>query len=356
VPLATPETLRGHVAGRKLQPVYLLVGDDNSRIDALAAGVADTVEDELRAFNVERLYASDKAVEIESSVDAVVEAARVAPMMAPWRVVMVLRAEKWLKPKRVAAEEAGTQSGAETHSAEPEQAAQTPQTIDKGATAPLIEYLKRPVPSTVLVFVASDMNKSTALAKAFDKHATVIECWGLAESDTDDAADVRHAMALIRTAASAEGRQFEPAAAQLLVARSGGDVARLRGDLEHVLLFTQGKRAITRGDVEAVVSERQSVPDHWTIVRAIERNDAAEALRLLGLALEDGAIPVMILGQLAYFVRQTLPRTRPRAVAAAIQAVFRTDQDLKSSGGDSRVLLERLVLELCGEPRRRGRG
>ena len=31
----------------------------------------------------------------------------------------------------------------------------------------------------------------------------------------------------------------------------------------------------------------------------------------------------------------------------AIEALFRTDLDLKSSGGDPRVLLERLVVELC---------
>ena len=32
----------------------------------------------------------------------------------------------------------------------------------------------------------------------------------------------------------------------------------------------------------------------------------------------------------------------------AIEAVFRTDLTLKRSGGDPRVLLERLVVELCG--------
>jgi DNA polymerase III delta subunit len=34
-------------------------------------------------------------------------------------------------------------------------------------------------------------------------------------------------------------------------------------------------------------------------------------------------------------------------VPAAIEALFRTDLELKSSGGDPRVLLERLVVELC---------
>jgi len=38
--------------------------------------------------------------------------------------------------------------------------------------------------------------------------------------------------------------------------------------------------------------------------------------------------------------------TDPRRVPAAIEALFRTDLELKSSG-DARVLLERLVVQLC---------
>ena len=34
--------------------------------------------------------------------------------------------------------------------------------------------------------------------------------------------------------------------------------------------------------------------------------------------------------------------------AAAIESVFRTDRALKQSGGDPRILLERVVVEVCG--------
>jgi DNA polymerase III delta subunit len=53
----------------------------------------------------------------------------------------------------------------------------------------------------------------------------------------------------------------------------------------------------------------------------------------------------MVLGQLAWVVRKKL---RPDRIPAAVEALFRTDVALKSSAGDHRVLLERLVLELCG--------
>jgi len=53
----------------------------------------------------------------------------------------------------------------------------------------------------------------------------------------------------------------------------------------------------------------------------------------------------MVLGQLAWVVRTKLRSDR---LSYAVEALFRTDIDLKTSAGDHRVLLERLVLELCG--------
>ena len=55
----------------------------------------------------------------------------------------------------------------------------------------------------------------------------------------------------------------------------------------------------------------------------------------------------MGLGQLR-FAAERLPGSRVRS---AIDAVFRTDLALKSSGGEPRMLLERLVVELCGDRR-----
>jgi hypothetical protein len=62
----------------------------------------------------------------------------------------------------------------------------------------------------------------------------------------------------------------------------------------------------------------------------------------------------MVLGQLRW-IAEKMP---PARIGAAIDAVFRTDVALKSSGGDPRILLERLVVELCHggrsvSPRRR---
>ena len=68
----------------------------------------------------------------------------------------------------------------------------------------------------------------------------------------------------------------------------------------------------------------------------------------LGLALDAGRVPFFCWGRFGWRRRSC---RQPRC-EAAIEAVFRTDLALKSSGGDPRILLERLVVELCGNASR----
>jgi DNA polymerase-3 subunit delta len=310
--------------------VYLLVGDDDAEIVRLTAELTALVEDELRAFNVERLYAGEKGVTAAS----IAEAARMLPMMSDRRVLVVLRGERLLKPKRRGRVD-------EIESSEDEPA---------GDADGLVEYLQRPEPSTTLVVAASDVDRTRKIWKSgFQKHAVVVECWGLkGEKDPkylDLRAIARRAEQLVRQAAAEAGQQIDPAAARLVAERAGADIVRLRGDLDRLLLFAAGKPKISLADAREVVSAESS-QDNWAVTTAIQQGNSAEALRQLALALDSGAVPYMVLGQLAWFVREKL--ADPRRIKAAVDALFRTDLDLKTSGGDPRVLLERLVVELCG--------
>ena len=82
-------------------------------------------------------------------------------------------------------------------------------------------------------------------------------------------------------------------------------------------------------------------------IQSIEAGHTAQALRQLALMLDVGAPPEKILGQLGWLVRTKFPVLARAGLAASIEAVFRTDLNLKRSAGDPRVLLERLVVELC---------
>jgi DNA polymerase-3 subunit delta len=209
-------------------------------------------------------------------------------------------------------------------------------------------YVREPEPRTSLVFVATDVDRSRRLYKALQKNATIVQCWGLRDAK-DARVDLRQvareAEQLVRQRVARAGQQIEPAAARLVAERAGADISRLRGDLERLMLFAGGKEKITLSDAQEVVSA-ETAQDDWAVTNAIQRGNTAEALRQLALVLDAGATPYLVLGQLGYFVREKFGD--PRRVRGAVDALFRTDVALKSSGGDPRVLLERLVVELCG--------
>ena len=142
----------------------------------------------------------------------------------------------------------------------------------------------------------------------------------------------------------------------MLVARSGGDISKLRGDVERLLLFSEGRRTITADDVRDVVTDQAGVDDEWAVVNAIAEGNAARALVETGLRLERGDSPHALVGQLRWWVSTKLAQGAPGRAKAAVEALLRTDLALKSSGGDERVLLERLVVELTDKPLPQPRG
>ena len=333
MPSSTPAAVRKQIAQRKPDPVYLIVGDDDAEMSRLANDISELVEETLRVFNSERLYAGEKGI----TPAAIVEAARLLPMMADRRVVTVLRAERILKPRR---------KGRVPLEAEPADDLGEP----AGETDVLDAYIKDPVPQSTLVLVANDVDRTRKIYKTIQKHATVVECWGLKagrEARVDLREVARTAEQLIRQTVAESGQQIEPAAAKLIAERAGTEISRLRADVDRLLLYTLGNSKITLDDARQVVSA-ETAQDDWAVTNAIQRRDASEALRQLALALDAGGVPYVILGQLAWFVREKMPFTDPRRVPGAIESLFRTDVDLKSSAGDPRVLLERLVIELCG--------
>jgi DNA polymerase-3 subunit delta len=335
MPLASSAAVLKQIAKREPDPVYLIIGDDDLEMSRLATRMFDLVDDELRAFNTERLYAGERGI----GPAAIVEAARMLPMMSDRRVVVVQRAEKMLKPRR-------RQKEAEP---ELEEAGEPPTDLDV-----LESYIRDPVRQTTLALVASDVDRTRRIYKAIQKHATIVECWGL-KASAKDPRDVK-GWELDRIAKEAadrairmvkeSGRSLEPRAARLLAERAGTDIVTLRGDVERLLLYVGDKTSIDHQDVVEIASGETS-QDRWAVTDAILRRDAPRALHQLGLALEGGGIPYMILGQLAYCVREKLSDADPRRVPAAVEALFRTDLELKNSISEPRVLLERLVVELC---------
>lgn len=310
MPALTTTILRKQLAEGDTDPLYMLVGADDLEKSAVAAEFAEMVEEDLRVFNVERMYGG------ETKVDAVIDAASTLPMMAPRRVIVIAEAEKILMPKR------------ESKASEAEQER-------------LEAFIKDPPSHATVVFVCGPLDRRRRIIQLLLKVAHVVDC-GTIESESD-------AQRWVKARAIREKVTLDPAAVNELVERAGLDVARLRAGFDRLTLYAMGQSTITADDVRQAVSAGPEAQTDWGIANAIQRNDVREALRELGLAFESGDVAVKILGQIRIAAEKLSgPRLRP-----AMDALLRTDIALKSSGGDARILLERLVVEMCPEGRRR---
>lgn len=328
----TAAQLRQASRSGRLPPVLLIIGDDEQEKAELVAAVQRVVEPELEAFNSQRFYSD------EADVAAVVSAARTVPLLGDRRVVVLLRVERLFK-------KAGRKSDDDD----------TPESADDPGSAkhgPLEGYVSDPVETTCLVLVGADINRATRLGKLLVKHAAVVECWGLkADKDAKGYNAIPSALskaaALVKERLREAGMTMSEDAVVPLLEHCGTSISVLRGDLDRLLLYCQGQTSMTRADVLQVVGGATQI-DEWAMTRAIEQGAAGPALRELALALDAGAAPYQVLGQLAWLVRANMAGFAPSRVGAAVDAVFRTDQALKGSGGEPRLLLERLVVELCG--------
>jgi DNA polymerase-3 subunit delta len=313
-------------------PLYVLTGPDDLMKSQLAAEFGELVEAELRAFNIERLYGG------EASPQTLTDAARTLPMMTDRRVIIVLQAEKLLEPKRRV-----RRDDIETADPEPSEDVET-----------LVEYVnglvKDTVNQTTLVLVLASaessphplapLNGNARITKALAKAAVVVSCGGFTSE--------REVNAWLSARVREAGVSIEPRAARRVVDLAGADPVKLRTDVERVLTFAAGEKVITLDHVEAVVEARETSTDDWALVRALENGRAGEALRELRIRMDDGDPPFAILGQIAWMVRNPRGRFPASRLKTAVDALLRTDIALKSSGGDARALMERLIVELCG--------
>lgn len=333
MPTFDPRALEARLKTGKLDRVHLFVGEDVKLIDRMIDAVEATVDEGDRPFAVERIYAGEAG---GTPID-IAAAARSLPMLGDRRIVIVMRAERFLKPKR-ASKPGESEERSEDDAAE---------AVD---LAPLEAYVESPVDSTTLVFVAAGIDKGRRFSKRVVEHATVTEFAGLVV-DVGGRREVRTpAIEQIARELAERGRSVEPRVLQVLVERAGGDISRLRDDVERLLLYTEGQKRVSPEDVDEIVAAQVTVADEWAVVNAIAAGDAGRAVREAAARLDRGDSPHALVGQLRWWVSARLAEADASRVRPAVEALLRTDLALKSSGGDERVLVERLIVELTGKP------
>jgi len=323
-----PAEVRKQIASGDTAPLYLLEGDDLQARHDHALEFAALVDEGLQAFNVQTFYANEatNAGARDQLIGDLLGAARTLPMMAPRRVLLVHEAERLLSPRK----------GKDDEVEAPPASAAGKRKRSLTPAEELEAYIQSPEPLTTLVFVAGTLDGNRRLVKLIRKHSVSVDC-GTLGSEAE-------AARWIKARVEHEKIGIEPQALKLLIDATGLSLGRLRPEIDKLMLFAAGEPAITARHVKELVLPQSEPGEDFALGKAIWNSNARAALREIDAQFDSGAQPVMILGQIRAAAGRLKPDDRARQ---GLDAVFRTDLAIKSSAGEPKFLIERLVIELC---------
>ena len=130
----------------------------------------------------------------------------------------------------------------------------------------------------------------------------------------------------------------------LLLAATGLDLGSIRSEIEKLILYASGETAITAGHVRELVIPQDEPGKGFVMGEALQQADVRLALKEINAQLDAGIQPPQVLGQIRAASHWLRPDSK---LKPALETILRTDLAIKSSSGDPRHLLERLVIELC---------
>jgi DNA polymerase-3 subunit delta len=346
------------VREHKLKPAYLFVGDEAFRRDRCREAILHhLVPADLRDFSIHEIDLA--ATDMMEALDR----ARTPSLMSPFQVFFLLNVKALY--------------GRGSH---------------QDAFDALAAYVKDPNPDAVLVLIADhisipadarrmelqDKDRYERIRETLGPSCSVIELARVEESE---------AVRWVLDSASARGVKVEQDAARELVDALGADMMLVSNELEKLILYAGDKKQVALGDVETMVlaAKQRSIFD---LTDAISARDSARALAVLDglLSSADGEeASIGHLYMLARTFRQMLiisernvrdPRAiwqalwqgfrvppfaaddlirqarrykSRRDITRAIRLVARADLALRSSPPSKRLVLEKLVLDLCAE-------
>lgn len=249
--LLTREKLRGELKAKRLAPLYLLFGAEDYLRDAAARRIADEAlrGAGLREFNEASF--SLAGVDVQQAIAA----AEQLPMMSERRVVRITDFGKLRE-------------------------------ADEGA---LLRYLARPAESSVVIFVADELDRRRKLSKTLLDACTSVEFATL--SDNELAAWARDHLKKLK--AEADERTLRQ-----IIALVGTSVRRLVNELDKLATAALPGGHVTMELVDALVGRSREL-SNFELTNHLIAKDRKGALRTLGRLLDNDVEPVLLVGLLA---------------------------------------------------------
>lgn len=259
----TPEEAIAQAHEGKLLPVYLVMGEERWFVDRVVSALREAVAKQgIAGFN------DDKFTAGEAQVNAVLGAAKMLPMMAKKRFVLVRAVDRWEKKE---------DDGGDEPAGKKAKAAASP--LDE-----LAEYAKAPSDSTVLVLLASKLHGQRRIVTGAKKGGWLVAC---------DPLDRRSIPAWIKGLAKEKGHTIAPEAAEQLAELSGSDLPYLADAMERLALYVGPKGTIGEEAVKKLVTRVAHTPV-WDLLDAVMMRRPGRALAALADAMEerDSALPL----------------------------------------------------------------
>ena len=248
--LTRPQLETSLKAGR-VAPLYLLVGCETYLRDQAVHGITDTAlaGTLLREFN-ESTFSL-----LSDSASAAIAVAQQLPMMSERLVVRIRDFAKL----READEDV------------------------------IIRYLNAPSPSSVLIFIADDLDKRKKLTKTLLSTCTVVDFSAVKDSEAKAWARTR----LKELKTGAEDRVLSE-----IIRLAGTDLRTLNSELEKLAAAAIETRTISMQMVEDLIGHSREL-SNFALGDQLIAGDRRAALMTLHHLLEDNAAPVMLIGLIA---------------------------------------------------------
>jgi len=276
--ILTREELKRSIKDGQIKSLYLLHGDEDYLRDAAARFIADAAlaGAVLRDFNESSFNLA--SVDVQQALAA----AEQLPMMGARRVVRI------------------------THFAKLNEA-------DEGA---LMRYVERPAESSVVIFLADDLDKRRKLSKTLLEKCVSVEFARLTDNELTAWAKSR----LKELKAEADERTLRQ-----VIALVGSNVRRLSNELDKLATAALPGRYISLDSVELLVGRSRELTNFELTDHLIAR-DRRRALETLRILLDDGAEPVMLIGLIASNYRRLALAKELMSRGAPKEEVFRLVQ------------------------------
>jgi DNA polymerase-3 subunit delta len=342
----TPDEAVQEAHEGRLRPVYLVMGEERWLGDRAVAALRDAVAKlGIAGFN------DDKFTAGESPVQAVISAAKMLPMMAKKRFVLVRGLDRWEKKE-------------DDESDAPAKKSKAASPLDE-----LAEYAKAPVDSTVLVLLANKLHGQRRLVTAAKKGGFLVAC---------DPLDRRALPGWIKALAKEKGHAIDSEAAEQLAELGGSELGYLADAIERLSLYVGAGKPITEEAVTTLVT-RVAQSSVWELIDAVGKRRTGRALALVGDVFDPREGGLRMLGAIGWSVKQlvrldgalreglppneaaqragvppfkvselreTLRSLPPGALAGWMRALADADLALKGSKRPAQAILETMILEM----------